>query len=362
MIQEKKVKFLINSGYYALLIALGYISIRYVLPIILPFVIGLIVASIVRPLADFIAKKIKINKKITRLIFVALFYCIIGVIVLFGSVKLLTTIRDFVFQLPSMYKSDIMPFLNKSFEGLSVSISEVEPTILPILEDNFKKITDSLGQTLSSVSMSIVKSISNFASTLPAALIKLIITVIASFFFIIDYEKATGLILRFIPKNARGLAIHTKNYLGKSVAIFFRSYALIMLITFIELSIGFTILGLSKAVFIAMGIAIFDILPVLGTGGVLIPWIVIATLLGNYKMAVGILIIYLVVTSIRNVIEPKLVGSQLGLHPLVTLISMFVGANFLGIVGLFGVPFTVSLILYLRRTGAISWKKEEEVS
>lgn len=85
----------------------------------------------------------------------------------------------------------------------------------------------------------------------------------------------------------------------------------------------------------------------------MIPWTVITALTGSHGLALGLLVVYLVITVVRNIIEPKIVGSQIGLHPVVTLVSMFVGAQLLGVLGLFGFPIGLSLLRYLNETGAI---------
>ena len=133
-----------------------------------------------------------------------------------------------------------------------------------------------------------------------------------------------------------------------------------MSITFVELSIGFSIIGIDNAILIALCIAIFDILPVLGTGGVVIPWIVVNLVLGNFGMAASLTVLYIIVTFIRNVIEPKIVGSQLGLHPIVTLSSMFAGVQMLGAIGLFGFPIGLSLLVHLDRKGTINIFKDNK--
>ena len=85
----------------------------------------------------------------------------------------------------------------------------------------------------------------------------------------------------------------------------------------------------------------------------MIPWTVLTAITGDYRMAVGLLLIYLVITVIRNIVEPKIVGSQLGLHPVVTLVSMFVGVQFFGVIGLFGFPILLSLLRHLDENGVI---------
>ena len=135
-----------------------------------------------------------------------------------------------------------------------------------------------------------------------------------------------------------------KQYIVGTLFVCIRSYALIMSITFGELLIGFTILDIDPALILALCIAIFDILPVLGTGGIMIPWAVITALLGDYTMALKLFILYIVITIIR---------SQLGLHPVVTLASMFAGVQLAGVVGLFGFPIGLSLLKHLNNTGTI---------
>ena len=138
-----------------------------------------------------------------------------------------------------------------------------------------------------------------------------------------------------------------------TIGKFLLSYALIITLTFVELLVGFLILGIEGAFVIAILVAILDILPVLGTGTVLIPWMIIVFSAGNARMGAGILVLYLVITIVRNIIEPKLVGRQMGLSPIIMLPSMLVGLQLFGIIGLFVVPFGVAFIKNLNDRGVI---------
>ena len=131
-----------------------------------------------------------------------------------------------------------------------------------------------------------------------------------------------------------------------------------MSITFIELSIGLTLIGVENSIIIALLISIFDILPILGTGGIMIPWAIISLLTNNIGLGISLAIIYLIITIIRNIIEPKIVGKELGLHPLVTLVSMFIGGNVAGLIGLFGFPILLSLFVHLNNVGVINILKK----
>jgi len=123
-----------------------------------------------------------------------------------------------------------------------------------------------------------------------------------------------------------------------------RSYVLIMLLTFTELSILFSFFGIQNAILKAGIIALLDILPILGTGGVMIPWGITSLVLGYTKLGLELLLIYGIVTVVRNYVEPKIVGTQLGLHPIITLVSMFIGLRLFGFWGLFGLPVAISYL------------------
>ena len=154
--------------------------------------------------------------------------------------------------------------------------------------------------------------------------------------------------------STRNLVLQVKAYVVGTLFVCIRSYALIMSITFVELSVGLTLIGVNRAILVALLIAIFDILPVLGTGGIMIPWVILSALGGDLPHAFALLVLYVIITVIRNIIEPRIVGAQIGLHPVLTLMSMFVGNHLFGIVGLFGLPILLSLLRYLNDNGTIS--------
>jgi len=124
-----------------------------------------------------------------------------------------------------------------------------------------------------------------------------------------------------------------------------------------EVGIGLWLMGIKMPFVISRFIAVFDILPMVGTGGIIIPWGIIGLILGNFRVGFGMLALYLFVTVVRNTIEPKIIGQQVGLHPVATLVSMFLGTKLLGIVGLFGFPITLVILKQLNDTGKIKLYK-----
>ena len=339
--------------YYAFIAGAVYLLLRYGLGLLAPFIAAFIIAYILRKPARFCSEKLKIPYKPVVFIFVLLFYCTIGTFIVLIGIKLFSTFTDLVFRLPSIYTSEIEPYLISLYKQIEMEVYQMDPALISIVNEYFNRFIQSLGNLISSLSVTAVGAVSGFASSLPVFFIKLLLMVISSFFIAGDYDLLVRFILRQFSGKGKVLVIEIKEYIVGTLFVCIRSYALIMSITFVELSIGLTIIGVERPILIALLISIFDILPVLGTGGIMIPWTIITVLQGNYTMAAGLLAVYLVITVIRNILEPKIVGSQIGLHPVVTLISMFVGVQLFGVIGLFGFPITLSLLMHLNKTGVV---------
>lgn len=145
-----------------------------------------------------------------------------------------------------------------------------------------------------------------------------------------------------------------------TIANMLKGYISIMFITFVELSVGLTVLQAPNSILLAALIAVVDILPVLGTGTVLIPWSLISLITGDTFLGIGLIILYVVILIVRNIIEPKFIGKRIGLKPLVTLVSMYLGMKLAGVAGMFIFPLVVAFLKNLHDAGIINtWKTEE---
>ena len=353
MESEKRKKFIINFIYIAIIIFLVFMTVKYGLSLVTPFIFAFLFSYFLRKPAKFVSRKLKIPYKFVAFLMVLIFYSTIGLLLSIIGVKLVTKIIEIIYSLPSLYNTRIEPFLILTFDNIEEIVLHMDPALVSTLNDIFNQFTKTLGQLISSLSMKAVSYISGYASSLPGLFIKILLMIISTFFIAGDYDKLAGFVYKQFSSKGKNLLFSIKDYIVGTLFVCIRSYILIMSITFIELSIGLSILHVENSILIAFLISIFDILPVLGTGGIMIPWTIITAIQGNIPMAIALLVLYLIITIIRNILEPKIVGSQIGLHPVVTLISMFVGAQLFGVIGLFGFPITLSLLRHLNDTGAI---------
>ena len=360
---EKRKKLIINCIYYALLIGMIYLVIHYALPFFAPFILAFLVAWVLRAPSVALAHKIHFPEKIVSIIVVIIFYFLLLLGTFLLGAKLIMITKDLFFQLPDLFTNSIIPFINMFFQKLEEIAVKMNIEYTTTIESLYLQWVQSAEKGISDISLTALKMISVQLTSLPSLLLKLILMIISTFFFAADYGKLTGFVKRQLPQNVNAMMSLAKKYISGTVAIYLKSYSIILSITFAELFVGFLILGIKPAIVIAFVIAIMDILPIVGTGLILIPWGIVQLMLGNLPGGIGILVLYLVITIVRNTIEPRIVGKQIGLHPLVALISMFVGVKVAGVIGLFGFPIMMSFIMYLSRTGVLHvFKTEDETA
>lgn len=350
---EKKKEFIVNSIYLVIIGLIVYFTLKYGLSMISPFVFAFIISYVLQGPARYISSKISIKQKYVAIILVVLFFGTIGILFSLVGINVISMLTNLFTNLPKNYQTQIEPLLNSLFDGIEKTMIGLDANVVSAINTGFDQIVNSLGDNISNLSLSLVTSLSSLASSLPSFLIKTLLMIISTFFIAADFENITGFITRQFSDGVNDVLTIIKDYIINTLFVVIKSYILIMTITFIELSIGLSIIGVKNAIIIAFVIAIFDILPVLGTGGVMIPWAIITLIQGNITLGIELGVLYIIVTVIRNIIEPRIVGGQLGLHPIVTLISMFVGTSLFGVMGLFGFPIALSLLKYLNDRGTL---------
>jgi len=327
---KEKREFLINFGYYGCIGLIIYISFAFLMPIMLPFIFGFLFATL--------ANRITKGPKTWMLI---ILYVVLAIVLVIFFSGLFGILVDWIYTLPSLYNNSIEPLLNQLYEHL-MALSDNIPYISDLLETGFSVLKSSLGSLVSTV----LSLVTTGVTKVPNLLFSVMIFIISSFYFIIDYEKVDS----FVSKLG-----YLKEWSNKKIFLLIRSYGIIILLTCVELTIGFLILGIGSPFTLGLIISLVDIMPILGTGTVLIPWGVVYLILGNWK-GIGILVLYLIITIIRQFVEPRLVGANLGLQPLISLIVMVLGLRIFGLSGMIGLPLVLSYFLFAEE------KKKQEAA
>jgi sporulation integral membrane protein YtvI len=353
MTTERKLRFIINTGFIGVLLALAYLVFKYLLGWLLPFLIAWVIASLLQRPINWILKHSRLRRKtISSVVTFALVALVVGILS-FLLCRAVMELTSFVIALPSWFAKtapSIIESVRIRFDGFLTNM----PTEWEAQIRTFTNHALSYIQTeLVGVSSFMVNLVTGTAMVVPSVLMAFVITLISTFFMSAEYTKIKCFLLRQLPERYAALTSGASKTVRHTVGRLVQSYLLIMLITFIELSIGFAVLHVDHPLFVAALTSLVDILPVLGTGTVLVPWAAIALLTGDVGLGVGILLLYGIVSIIRNILEPRIVGKRLGIHPLATLVFMYLGLRVLGVLGMFLFPLAFILLKHIQDSGAI---------
>lgn len=356
---EARRKTIINFVYWGLILALIYFGVNVGLAYISPFLIGFVIAMVVKPVIDWMERKLRLRRRLASTITVAFFYIVIGGLLTTLGVVIVNQVTGFFAHFDEFYAQQILPAIEQIRALIDFDWSIFDPDIAAILQTAYDSISSALTSAVDALISAVVRFGRGTITGVPNFFINMLFTIVATFFIASDYYNITGFILRQLPERTASIVVQFRQQLGEVIIKYIRSYSMILGISFVELLIGLWILGVERLFLLSFLIAVFDILPVVGTGAILAPWGIILLIQGDYMMGFGLIALWLIITVVRNIIEPKIVGDNVGLHPLATLMSMYVGTKLFGGIGLFGLPITLAILNELNQKGAIDLFKRE---
>jgi len=346
--QEPYKKFAVITLYVSVAIALLYILFNYLWGAILPFIFAYLFAECFRPIVKY-SESHKTFPKRSFVLFVVL-------LATASLVALVYAITRQVFieisELAGRIKESVA--LIRTDDGYANEMINKISGMIPFfdLREQFWEMRANLDEELWSMLVSVGENMSGTllsfvgtaASFLPNALFTIVVVIVATYYFAIDRVRINSFFLSLFPKKLRPTLKNAKDNLAETVGKYIRAYSVLFLITFLELLLAFMFLDVKYSFVLALVISLVDVLPVLGTGTVLIPWGICALIVGNYGFGIGLLITYAVIIIVRQIIEPKIIGKFIGLSPLSALASMYIGLKLMGLFGLFAFPLGAILI------------------
>ena len=324
---------------------LGWVFFKYVFDIIFPFLVAFLVVAMARPIINSLAKRTKVPKPIISL-FVVFMIFLVGALAL-GAIGTITVVQVV----------NIVEDLVDSLSGEAGNINDFFELIdsfedkAPFLR-NFLKEGETLSSLISEMILDSAKGLSTrftgfigkLISALPNIAVTLIVVGLSIFYFAKDYDKIGNHVFNFLPKRIGNIILIFKNDVLHVVSKYLKSYLILFIICFAEVFSGFLIVNQKNAFVLSLIISVVDILPILGAGTVLVPWGIIMLALGEYKMAIALIILAGVTYFSRQILEPKILSVQMNMHPLLTLFAMLVGLKIAGFLGLFVAPIVAFII------------------
>lgn len=340
----KYLKILVNLLVAVLVIVFLCVILPRLVGFFMPFVIGWIIAMIASPLVRLLEKKLKIVRKHGSMMIIIAVLAVVILLGYFGVSRIVIEAGNLVENLPEIYQN-----WQKDFEEIGENLEIVYSRLPRDTQDAISEITANLSSYLGGLVQTIgeptVAAVGNFAKNVPGTLISIIMCLLSAYFFTAERHEILEGMKKYVSGDVLSRVSAVIADLKRAVGGYFKAQFKIMGVVYVILVIGLLIMRVNYSWLIAFGVAFLDMLPVFGTGTVLIPWAVIKLLSADYTLAAGLVILYVVTQVVRQVIQPKMVGDSIGMNPLTTLIFMYIGYKVSSVIGMIiAVPAGMILI------------------
>ncbi len=304
-----------------------------------PFLVAIVFAVVLERSINYIVKKTKISRKAVATALVILVYVVIGVISYLIISSLVQEAISLSGNLPGLYER-----IKTNYTGIYQDITKMLSNLPDTVSSSIYKTGLELLENVTKIAGNILKGVVNFVLAVPNIMIYVVVTFLATLFLVTDRRTIARYAEEMLPNKTYKKISAVISECFKTLGKYLKAQFILICITFIELFISFVILNQSYPLTLALIVAVVDALPILGTGTILIPWAIYSAITGNLGLGIGLMVAYIVITVVRQLIEPKIVSDKLGVHPFVTLIAMYMGFKILGLFGLIVGP--VVMVIY----------------
>ncbi len=343
------IKASVNIIIYVLAILLCIFLLPKVLLYFLPFVIGWIVSAIAHPIANFFERKIKFKKKASSAVVIVLLIAIIlatgyGIIAFLinQGIGLVEAIPDYWNSWQKTFDT-LGENFNETFSNLPDDMRDSLNDFGASIENSVKNFVTFLGS--SDAGSNLVAGISSGIGSVANALIGIIMCVLSAYFFTVDHAELKEGLKKWLPVSVYDKVEAAGRGLKNAIGGYFKAQLQIECWVYLITVIGLALCRVDFAIIIALGIAFLDFLPFFGAGLIMVPWGVIYIINGEYLLAAGMLITWGIGQLVRQLIQPKYVGANVGMAPLPTLVFLFIGYKAIGVFGMvIAVPIAMIII------------------
>jgi len=308
----------------------------------LPFLLAFIMTVTINPLRNFLIRKFRFPRGIAVLTAMIVEIGGFGIIIVLIVIRLIQEIHDIYYNWPH-YNDLLQHFFTHWLTKLEIYYLKLPGTDIDTINNTVKEFINTIPAVLT--------SILSMAAKIPEIIIIIAIALVATFFMSKGSQRYLNEILNIFPLEWREHISELGRDFSRAFAGFIRAESIIFLITLFLSIIGLMLFNTKYAIFIGTITGIFGILPVLGVGIVLVPWSILAFISGHSLLAIQLLLLTTLITVLRHIIEPKILGDNIGLDPLFVLISMYIGLASTGVIGLILGPFILIAYQALRKAG-----------
>ena len=320
---------------------------------LMPVLLAFCVTEALRPLALRLSRRLGVSRRTGALLAAGFFY--LGLLLLLVAAGTLLAGRGILLlqAAPRFFTEEVLPLLSRLGERAGALTRGLSPEWQAALQALAAAAAQALPGLLQSLSAAAARAAAGLLAGLPVALLGGVFTVVLSFYLAADYRRVTRFLRQNLPEPGLRLLREARAFGREVVGQLLRAYGALFLATFAEVAAGLWLLGVRSPLAAALAIALFDLLPLVGSGSVLVPWGLWAALDGRLPFAAGLWLLFGLIAGVRSILEPRLVGSRTGLHPLALITALFAGLRLFGAAGALLVPLGVLFLCFLNRRGVV---------
>lgn len=310
----------------------------------IPFIVAVIISSIVEPITKFLNKKCKLNRKVASVISLLIILTIIGGILGLAIGKIVQEVMHLLEDM-NVYYTQVYDFSMGIFDEFKNGNIQVPDEVIQVAKNSLGGVIDAV----KNVVVYVLTTIINLVGSVPKMITYTIITILAILFTCFDRELVIEQFKKQVPKKwidkasevIKETCSATFNYIKAEVKLSSICFILVLISLYVLSLIGFDV---KYPVTMAIFIGFIDVLPIFGAGTVMVPWSVYLFIIGNYPLAIAVILIFIVWYILKQMLEPKMVSSQIGMHPIFTLFGMYTGFRLIGVFGLMLGPIVMLMI------------------
>ncbi|WP_066192820.1 MULTISPECIES: sporulation integral membrane protein YtvI [Gracilibacillus] len=322
----------------------------FILPVSIPLILAFLTALILNPLVRLITNRLRLNRKLAVTLVFLLFIICLGVVGFFTVTKTIGQIVNFAENVPS-YMMQLNQQLGEWEAELDTFSENLPEQVIEETKSQIQSTTTSIGDKLREVLT--IEQITSIIGKVPEYLISFIVYLIALFMFMLEVPRLKVMMYNHLKDNTAEKVSFMTQRLANVFFGFFKAQFLVSLVIFIVTLIGLYIILPEYALLMSLIIWVIDLVPILGSIIILGPWCVYVFFTGDVLLGTQLAILAIILLAIRRTMEPKVMGTQIGLSPLATLISMYIGLKLLGIFGFIIGPLIVILYNSAKESGII---------
>lgn len=308
-------------------------GISFIVPLLIPFIAAIFISFLLEPMVSILQKKIRLSRGPAVALSMLSIFVFLGTIIALVLLRLITELIHISKTIP-YFMLDVQNWFEVSLPRFQRFYGDLPPTVTNYIQQSF----GSIAKNLQDILRVTLDSLLNTFSAVPGIITLIVVSFLATYFISKDRRLLAREWVRVVPHPYGDKSLHVlKEVFGAFISYLKAQGILVSISTLISIT-GLYIVGAEYALTMGLLIGFFDIIPVLGPGTVILPWVGWSFISGDLAFALKLLGLYVVILVVRQLLETKVVADNLGLHPLATLIALFVGFKVLGFIGMIAGP------------------------